>query len=62
MKVTDILHKINYVRLKILLLFEPETFVQLHAWVELNDHTDLSYVENMLEWRIPYGIKWRNSL
>ncbi len=60
-RISELLHWLDSQRIKLLLRFEPKTFGQLSAWVWLNEHTDLSYIENMIEWRLQYGVKWKNS-
>ena len=60
--ISRILLELNYLRTHFMVgLFEPKTFPQLHAWVGINRLIDLSYFVNMIECRLKYGVRWKNS-
>jgi len=58
----EILHKINVMRTRILLKFEPKTFGQLRLWCIVNRATDLSYLINYLFQYLPHSLIWYNTL
>jgi len=62
MNLHQILHKINVVRMSILLRFEPKTFGQLRLWCNIDRVTDLSYLINYLFQYLPHGLIWHNTL
>jgi len=62
--ISEILHKINYLRLSLLLIFEPHirTYAHLKVWATLYRKTDLSYIVNYFEQYLKHGLIWRNTL
>ena len=61
--ISKILKQIHYPLLHFMVsdTLMPKTWGQHYAWVKLYRLFDLSYIVNMIEFRLPYGMKFKNS-
>ena len=60
--ISEILHEINYIKIRIMNRLEPHTWGQLRVWVGIYHATDLSYIVNYFEQYLTHGIIWKNTL